>query len=84
MNWKIKLWKENRIDKEYELEYIEILKGFAKSHYFKSFQEGFNFDRALRGYITDPQYLNSSFENDDYEKLADWIFQHHNCIEGDI
>lgn len=81
-NNKFKMWKENRTDQEHSMTYMDILKAFVKSDWFDKFNNGLNFDRALRNFITDPKDgLNSTFENDDYDALADFVFAYHNCIE---
>ena len=73
----MKFWKNNRLDEEFEIHPSEVLDKFLESEHYKNWLEGCNFDRCLRGFLTDKDGLSSTFENEDYEKLADYIFRNH-------
>lgn len=66
----MKLWKNNRLDKEWELSNEEILQKFKQSKFHKI--ESWPWDRCLIAFITDPKDgLASVFDSDDFEKLLD-------------
>jgi hypothetical protein len=64
----IKLWRENRVDQEWELSFEEVLNRFRVSEFF-GLEEWL--DRRLRAFITDQKGLNSVFEEADYQKLLE-------------
>lgn len=68
----MKLWKDNRTDKEYELSYEEIFAQFKKSKYAQREQY---LDRKLRDFICCD--LNSVYDEKDYQSLYDFIYQEH-------
>lgn len=71
----MKLWKENKIDQEYELSHKEIIEGFKKSSYYKRYKnpDDIDLDYALRLYITSKDGLNSIFgKYDDFDKLYEY------------
>lgn len=47
----MRLWKDNRLDAEFEMTPEEIADGFAESEWIK--RDDLNTDRALRGYIAE-------------------------------
>ena len=62
----MKLWKENRLDQEYELPDEEVVKRFltwAETHQFNIL------DRALADFICSKEGLNSSFEIADLDRI---------------
>jgi len=72
----MKLWRENRLDQEWELSEDEILARFIKSEHFNYYQKGWTLDRALRAFITALESeggLNSVFEEDEYNILLDKV-----------
>jgi hypothetical protein len=66
---KMKLWKNNRIDQEYELENKVIIGQFVGSKYYQNVLLGMNLDRCLRGFICSDDGLKSVFEEGDYDIL---------------
>ncbi len=65
----MKLWKENKISKEYELDNESILKQFSTSPY-DNYEKYGHLDRRLRLFITSKDGLNSVFEEgEEYENL---------------
>lgn len=74
----MKLWKNNKLNEEYELPFVVIYQGFKKSKFYDWVVKGFwQMDRALRGYLTagEPEGLQSTFEEDDYEDLFDYVIE---------
>ena len=53
----IKLWKDNKLDKEYSLSIKELSKGYLKSKYNSVY---YNFERGFSLYVA--YELNSAFE----------------------
>ena len=68
----MKFWKGNRISQEFELSHKEVLEKFKESKFFKLIGEQ-NFDRTLTQFLTSKVGLYSTFEKEDYDKLADYI-----------
>jgi len=68
----LKLWRENRLDQEWELTFEEIYQGFMASGWY---DVPYPLERKLALYITDTKYLNSTFEKDDLHKLVDYIMK---------
>lgn len=70
----MKLWKNNRLDQEWELPDSEIISRFAASEW--STIEGWTADRQLRAFLTSAQYdgLSSVFDEDEYAVLIDQLF----------
>lgn len=62
----MRLWRDNRIDGEYEISIDEILDKFLSSQVFT--EPARNFEFALIWFVTQPEGLNSSFDADDREK----------------
>jgi hypothetical protein len=58
----MKLWKNNRLDAEWELDNKEIAKRFLESSYNNS--ENYNLVRGLVEFISDKDGLSSSWEWD--------------------
>lgn len=58
----MKLWEENRLDKEYELSNEEVAKQFINSIYGKKPYEFGGVDMALITFISNKDGLNSSWE----------------------
>jgi len=70
------LWKENRLDKRYDMGYDEIYNKFIGSEEFKKWKNHetkSNLYYSLIWFITDKNGLNSAFEKDDFEKLYDVV-----------
>jgi len=68
----MKLWKGNRLDCEYEATEEEIVDGFLNSTIYANWMKGLsrgNLDFCLRWYISSPDGLGSTFEDDDYFTL---------------
>ncbi len=74
-NLKITLWKENKLNQEWSINYNDVLNKFRLSVYFKYWVDGrYSLDIALRNFITAKDGLNSVFDtNEDYYKLFDFI-----------
>ena len=66
---KIKLWKDNLIKNEYEMEVEEIIKHFMKSKY----EEYYNVDRWLPVFINCD--LHSTFDIKDFDLLKKEYFK---------
>jgi len=60
----MELWKENKLDKKWELPNKEVAELFCKSKYFKDCKEGYPLDRMLPVFIGAKDGLNSVW---DYE-----------------
>lgn len=69
---KMKLWRENRLDQEWESTFEEIYQGFKNSEWY---DVPYPLERKLSLYMTDSKYLNSTFERDDFHKLVDYIIR---------
>lgn len=69
---KMKLWKENRLDQEWESTFEEIYQGFKASEWY---DVPYPLERKLALYMTDSKYLNSTYEKDDFLKLVDYIIK---------
>lgn len=65
----IKLWRENRLDQEWEIKLQNLAKGFVESEYYKRYMEGMLLERCIRGYITASDGLNSVFEERDFNEI---------------
>ena len=65
----IKLWKDNLLKNEYEMEVSDIIRRFKTSKYY----EYYNIDRWLSVYIMDE--LKSSFDVKDFELLRKEYFK---------
>lgn len=68
----MKLWKGNRLDCEYEATEDEIVDGFVNSTIYRNWLKGVSrgsLDFCLRWYISSPDGLGSTFEDDDYANL---------------
>lgn len=73
---KMKLWKDNRLDREYEMNHDEIYKKFVNDVYFHNWKHGltrYNLYHSLIMFITCKDGLNSVFESDDFEKLYTYV-----------
>jgi hypothetical protein len=57
----VKLWRENRVEGEWEISPEEVAKGFWKSPDGESAQKGVNLERCLLGYIGSDEGLHSTF-----------------------
>ena len=64
----MKLWKQNRLDKEFELPNSEIAKQFLASTFPKRY---YSIRDALVYFITSPDGLNSSWEWDEKRGSVD-------------
>ena len=83
---RIKLWKENRVDKEYDLSFKTIKDVFVRSKYFKDWKNGntkSNLYYSLIWFITAKDGLNSAFEKQDFENLYSYIEKEVENIEKD-
>jgi len=69
---KMKLWRENRIDQEWESTFEEIYRGYKASEWY---DVAYPLERKLALYMTDSKYLNSTYEKDDFLKLVDYIIK---------
>ncbi|GAI71785.1 unnamed protein product, partial [marine sediment metagenome] len=69
---KMKLWRENRLDQEWESTFEEIYQRFKASEWY---DVPYPLERKLALYMTDPKYLNSTYEKDDFLKLVDYIIK---------
>ena len=70
----IKLWKENRVDQEYEMDINEIAKRFKESKYYTEyFKQGWPLDRALPLFICSRDGLNSVNDVKDYETIREAV-----------
>ena len=72
----MKLWKDNRTDKEYELSYKQILDKFKESDYYKQWLDvnsPIPLDRLLITFLTSKTGLSSVFEKEDFDNLYDYI-----------
>ena len=67
----MKLWKENRIDKEWELSNEQIIAQFKDSYHWKNKDNYRSYDTAFRCFITDNKNngLNSVFEENEIQDL---------------
>ena len=73
---KIKLWKGNRLDREYEIRHDELYDKFISDSYFHNWKHGqtkYNLYHSLIMFITCPDGLNSVFESEDFEKLYNYV-----------
>jgi len=68
---KMKLWKDNMIDQEWELSNEEIVKRFKQSKHYQSFKEGMHLRTALSIFISSKSGLSSVFEIDEFEALTE-------------
>ncbi len=69
---KMKLWRENRLDQEWESTFEEIYQGFKASEWY---DVTYPLERKLALYMTDSKYLNSTYEKADFSKLVDYIIK---------
>jgi hypothetical protein len=68
----VKLWKENRLNQEWELSNKEIAEKFMASDFYKNRYEKYNStDRALIWFISDKDGLNSTWEFDEKKGSID-------------
>ena len=73
----IKLFKDNKLDKEYELTFKEILDGFSNTRYYNAVINGHNtLSQGLSMYMASSDGLNSSFDvNNDHEALLEYVLK---------
>lgn len=69
MSGSIKLWKNNKIDGEYELTFDEVLDKFTASPLFKE-PTGRPFEMALMNFITAPEPDGLSSVNDPRDRVT--------------
>ena len=78
MSEKVKLWKENRTDQEYEIDLQDLSEQFLKSDIWKECKKDWPLQRMLRAFIcSNNTGLNSSFEEQDYMTI-------HNAVRASI
>lgn len=65
----IKLWRENRLDQEWQITTQDLAKGFIESEYHKRYLDGMLLERCIRGYVTASDGLNSVFEEKDFDEI---------------
>lgn len=65
----MKLWKENRLDREYSLTQEQIAEQFMKHQLYQDFLAGLRLRRALLGFIGGPG-LNSAMEDNPEKDLV--------------
>jgi len=67
----MRLWKNNRVDEEWELRNEEIVKRFKESKQYQDFKEGMHLRTALSMFISSKSGLSSVFEIDEFEELVE-------------
>lgn len=69
-----KLWKENRVDQEWELGVAEIATRFLASPYnTPTYLNHWPLERIVRAFLTSKDGLDSVFEESDYEAIHEAI-----------
>ena len=68
----MRLWLENKLDKEWKMEDIDIVTKFLESKYSGG---QYYIDVAISHFITAKDGLNSVFGNEDFNKLIDLLLK---------
>lgn len=71
----MKLWKENRTDQEWEMSPETITDEFIVSKWHELYKQGWPIERAISGFITDKDGLNSVCDTEDFQKLIKYVFR---------
>ena len=71
----MKMWKENKLDQEWEMDNDDIaIKFWLSKPYRELVASCWPLDRAIRAFLTDPKDgLNSVFDEKEYEELYDVV-----------
>lgn len=72
----ITLWINNRLDKETSRTFEAVKDGFFTSRFYSTYNDDmgyYSIREALLAYLTDTEGLNAAFEQDEFEKLYDYI-----------
>lgn len=68
----MRFWKNNRVDQEIDVNIDDIYAAYIGSPQYENWKAGANFDRGFRIFLTEKY---GTFENKDYDKLADVVWR---------
>jgi len=69
----MKLWKENKLNQEWEMSFEKIIEEFKRWDFTYELRDLQPIDLRLRIFLTDKKGLNSAFEEEDFDKLFEII-----------
>ncbi len=70
----VKMWRDNMVANEYEIELSEIVEKFVASPYYATkYLHSWPLQRIIRAFITSSDGLSSVFNEADYERIHEAI-----------